>query len=54
MTHLALLNETKVTLYIQIPEVKKMLAVKGVGMATIAGYFTEVGDLILFDSPKQI
>jgi transposase len=54
INHLTLLEETIETLCFQIPEVEKMLAIKGVGMATIAGFFAEVGDLKRFDSPKQI
>lgn len=54
MKHLALLEETIETLCLQIPGVEKILAIKGVGMATIAGFFAEVGDIRRFDSPKQI
>lgn len=54
MKHLALLEETIETLCLQIPGVEKMIAIKGVGMATIAGFFAEVGDIRRFDSPKQI
>lgn len=54
MKHLELLEETIETLCFQIPGAEKMLAIKGVGMATIAGFFAEVGDIRRFDSPKQI
>ena len=54
MKHLLVLEEMISELCIQIPEVEKMLAIKGVGMATIAGFFAEVGDIGRFDSPKQI
>lgn len=54
MKHMTLLEETVEALCLQIPEVEKMLAIKGVGMATIAGFFAEVGDIRRFDSPKQI
>lgn len=54
MKHLEVLEETIEALCLQIPGVQKMLAIKGVGMATIAGFFAEVGDIRRFDSPKQI
>ena len=38
----------------QIPETKPLLEMKGVGMATVAGFFAEVGDIRRFDSPKEI
>ncbi len=38
----------------QIPAVQKLLAIKGIGLLTIAGFFAEVGDLGRFQSPKQI
>jgi transposase len=41
-------------LCMQIPEVGKILGIKGVGLATVAGFFAEVGDIRRFDSPKQI
>lgn len=34
--------------------VEKLLAIKGVGSITIAGFIAEVGDIRRFDSPKQI
>lgn len=33
---------------------EKLLAIKGVGSITIAGFIAEVGDIRRFDSPKQI
>ena len=33
---------------------EKLLAIKGVGMITIAGFIAEVGDIRRFESPKQI
>ena len=33
---------------------EKLLAIKGVGIITIAGFIAEVGDIRRFDSPKQI
>ena len=34
--------------------VEKLLAIKGVGSITIAGFIAEVGDIRRFHSPKQI
>jgi transposase len=42
------------TLVIQIPHAEKLLAIKGIGILTVAGFFAEVGDLSRFKSPKQI
>ena len=41
-------------LCMQIPAVQKLLAIKGIGILTVAGFFAEVGDLGRFQSPKQI
>ena len=38
----------------QIPEVAKLLEIKGVGLITVAGFLSEVGDIRRFNSPKQI
>lgn len=38
----------------QIPEVAKLVEIKGVGLVTIAGFLSEVGDIRRFNSPKQI
>jgi transposase len=38
----------------QIPEVAKLQEIKGVGLVTIAGFLSEVGDIRRFNSPKQI
>ncbi|MEW9674480.1 IS110 family transposase [Ammoniphilus sp. 3BR4] len=38
----------------QIPGVDQMLAIKGIGKDTIAGFFAEVGDLTYYSHPKQI
>jgi len=38
----------------QIPGVNQMLAIKGIGRDTIAGFFAEVGDLKYYSHPKQI
>lgn len=38
----------------QVPYVEKLLAIKGVGLITVAGFISEVGDIRRFTSPKQI
>jgi transposase len=38
----------------QVPNVEKLLAIKGVGLITVAGFIAEVGDIRRFTSPKQI
>lgn len=38
----------------EIPEVEKILKIKGVGLVSVAGFFAEVGDIRRFKSPKQI
>lgn len=38
----------------QIPESKQMLAIKGIGLITVAGFLAEVGDIRRFESPRQI
>jgi hypothetical protein len=38
----------------EIPGVPQMLAIKGVGRDTIAGFFAEVGDLSEYTHPRQI
>ncbi|QNO16251.1 IS110 family transposase [Alkalicella caledoniensis] len=38
----------------QIPEVQKVMEIKGIGLSTIANFIAEVGDIRRFDSPKQI
>jgi transposase len=38
----------------QIPGVHQMLAIKGVGRDTVAGFFAEVGDLNEYSHPRQI
>ena len=39
---------------LKVPYVEKLLAIKGVGSVTIAGFIAEVSDIRRFDSPKQI
>ena len=38
----------------KVQYVEKLLAIKGVGSVTIAGFIAEVGDIRRFKSPKQI
>ena len=38
----------------EVPNVKKLLAIKGVGMSTVIGFIAEVGDIGRFTDPKQI
>lgn len=39
---------------LKVKYVENLLAIKGVGSITIAGFIAEVGDIRRFDSPKQI
>ncbi len=39
---------------LKVEHVEKLLAIKGVGIITIAGFIAEVGDIRRFKSPKQI
>lgn len=39
---------------LNVPYAEKLLAIKGVGIITVAGFLSEVGDIRRFDSPKQI
>ena len=41
-------------LALQIPGVKEMLTIKGVGIMTAAGFVSEVGDIKRFTHPSQI
>jgi transposase len=41
-------------LVMQIPGVKEVLKIKGVGLVLVAGFFAEVGDIKRFSDPKQI
>ncbi len=38
----------------EVPHIDKLLAIKGIGMATVGGFIAEVGDIRRFDSPKQM
>jgi transposase len=37
----------------KIPESEQMLAIKGIGVITVAGFLAEVGDVRRFESPRQ-
>ncbi len=39
---------------LRVEHVEKLLAIKGVGVITVAGFLAEVGDIRRFKSPKQI
>ena len=39
---------------LSVPYADKLLAIKGIGLITVAGFLAEVGDVRRFDSPKQI
>lgn len=51
---LSLLEEELKELIEPIPAAKQMLAMKGVGAMTVAGFFAEVGDLNNYDDPRQL
>lgn len=38
----------------EVPNVEKLLAIKGVGMSTVTGFIAEVGDIGRFTDPKQV
>lgn len=38
---------------LKVKHVEKLLAIKGVGTITIAGFIAKVGDIRHFNSPKQ-
>jgi transposase len=38
----------------QLPEVAELMKIKGIGLVTVAGFLSEVGNLQRFDSPRQI
>ena len=39
---------------LKVPHAEKLLAIQGVGLVTVAGFLSEVGDIQRFNSPKQI
>ena len=38
----------------EIPEAKKLLEIKGIGIKTVSGFLAEVGDVRRFKEPKQL
>ena len=38
----------------QLPEVKRLMEIKGIGLVTVASILAEVGDIRRFDSPRQL
>lgn len=54
MKQYTVIMETLEELCKTIPETEEMLAIKGVGLATVAGFVAEVGDIRRFESPRQI
>ena len=48
------ITEVLETETLNVPYADKLLAIKGVGLITVAGFLSEVGDIRRFDSPKQI
>lgn len=54
MTQLASIMEEIESLCKKIPESEQMLAIKGIGLITVAGFLSEVGDVRRFESPRQI
>ena len=53
-SQLEAVNKVLEKMILKVPYVEKLLAIKGVGSITIAGFIAEVGDIRRFDSPKQI
>ncbi|AUJ23544.1 IS110 family transposase [Virgibacillus dokdonensis] len=48
------LNQEIKTLLEEIPGAKEMLAIKGLGVTTVAAFFAEVGDLSNYHHPQQL
>ena len=38
----------------EIPYIDKLLEIRGIGMITVSGFITEVGDIGRFENPKQL
>lgn len=53
-SQLEAVNKVLEEMILKVPHMEKLLAIKGVGSITIAGFIAEVGDIRRFDSPKQI
>ena len=54
MTQLDSIMEEIEGLCKKIPESEQLLAIKGIGLITVAGFLAEVGDVRRFESPRQI
>ncbi|TCO68683.1 transposase [Marinisporobacter balticus] len=54
MKQYTVIMETLEELCKAIPEIEEMLAIKGIGLATVAGFIAEVGDIRRFESPRQL
>ncbi|MDE6949855.1 MAG: IS110 family transposase [Lachnospiraceae bacterium] len=54
MAQLEFVKEEIESLCKKIPESDQMLAIKGIGVITVAGFLAEVGDMRRFESPRQI
>ena len=54
MTQLNSIMEEIESLCKKIPESEQLLAIKGIGLITVAGFLAEVGDARRFESPRQI
>ncbi len=53
-TQLEMVTQSMTEVVMKVPYVEKLLAIKGVGIVTVAGFLAEVGDIRRFQSPKQI
>ena len=53
-SQLEAINKVLEETILKVQHVEKLLAIKGVGSITIAGFIAEVGDIRRFNSPKQI
>lgn len=53
-SQLEVVNKVLEETILKVQYAEKLLAIKGVGIITIAGFIAEVGDIRRFDSPKQI
>ena len=51
---LARLDEYLKEKVMEVPNVEKLLAIKGVGLSTVIGFVAEVGDIGRFTDPRQV
>lgn len=54
MEQMEKLNIELESLLHKVPQAEEVLKMKGIGVVSVAGFFSEVGDLRRFESPKQI